>query len=76
MKKDEAKVVDLTSAENMEEQDNDEYDYEDEDFGWFTESIKDQTYFAFVNCDRRTIEKGEQVFYCYGKRTNAFLLLK
>jgi hypothetical protein len=38
--------------------------------------MKDRSYFVLVNCDRRTVKQGEQVFYCYGKRSNAFLLLK
>lgn len=33
------------------------------------------TYFTFVNKNRETIEAGDQVFYCYGNRTNKFLLL-
>ena len=35
----------------------------------------DNTYFNFVNKNRKTIEAGEQVFYCYGNRTNKFLLV-
>jgi hypothetical protein len=80
----EPKVVDLTrdTTENDDKQKDGEdsgdmdYDYEDEDFGWFQQSMVDQTYFVLVNCDRRTIKKGEQTYYCYGKRSNAFLLLK
>ena len=33
------------------------------------------TYFCYVNKNRETIEAGDQVFYCYGNRTNKFLLL-
>ena len=55
----------------------DDSDTDDEDFEWFNdEEHKDQTYFALVNCDRRTVKKGEQIYYCYGKRSNLFLLLK
>lgn len=53
-----------------------DYEFEDEDFSWYTEKIKDETYFVMVNCERKTIKKGEQVYYCYGRRSNAFLLLK
>lgn len=35
----------------------------------------DDTYFTFVNKNRKTFETGDQVFYCYGNRTNKFLLI-
>ena len=48
----------------------------DDEFGWFNpEEHLDDTYFHLVNKNRRTVEAGEQVFYCYGNRTNKFLLL-
>ena len=48
----------------------------DEEFDWYEpEAHQDDTYFTFVNKDRKTFEKGDQVFYCYGNRTNKFLLL-
>ena len=57
--------------------DQEDYEVEDEDFSWYDDrKHRDSTYFALVNCDRRTVKQGEQVFYCYGKRSNAFLLLK
>ena len=28
-----------------------------------------------VNCEPKIFKKGEQVLYCYGKRSNGFLLL-
>lgn len=48
----------------------------DEEFGWFdpVEHTND-TYFTFVNKNRKTFMPGEQVFYCYGNRTNKFLLV-
>jgi hypothetical protein len=50
---------------------------DDEDFSWYVDSkMKDETYFVLVNCDRRPLKVGEQAYYCYGKRSNAFLLLK
>lgn len=33
------------------------------------------TYFTYVNKDRRAFEQGDQVFYCYGNRSNKFLLV-
>ena len=48
----------------------------DEEFDWFEPTeMEDQTYFNLVNKNRKTIQPGEQVFYCYGNRTNKFLLL-
>ena len=48
----------------------------DEDFDWFEIDVHtEDTYFNLVNKDRRTVEAGEQIFYCYGNRTNKFLLL-
>ena len=48
----------------------------DEEFDWFDAGQHtDDTYFTFINKNRETIQAGEQVFYCYGNRTNKFLLL-
>ena len=48
----------------------------DEEFDWFNpREHTDDTYFTFINKNRETIEPGDQVFYCYGNRTNKFLLL-
>ena len=52
-----------------------------ENFAWFkgTKEIQakrePETYLAFYNDARRTVLAGEQVFYCYGKRNNHYLLL-
>lgn len=72
------KVEEDSSEEDEEElSDQEDIDAEDEDFKWYNHAkMKDNSYFVFVNCDRRTVKKGEQIFYCYGKRSNAFLLLK
>jgi Ca2+-dependent lipid-binding protein len=68
---------DIDDDEEMSASDQEDYEVEDEDFSWYNDSkLKDSTYFVLVNCDRRTIRKGEQAFYCYGKRSNAFLILK
>ena len=57
--------------------DQEDVEVEDEDFSWYNDKpLKDDTYFVLVNCDRRIQRKGEQAFYCYGKRSNSFLLLK
>lgn len=48
----------------------------DEDFDWFDPELHtEKTYFNFVNKNRKTFEIDDQVFYCYGNRTNKFLLL-
>lgn len=76
---DKAKEDSSEGDEEEEEElsDQEDIDAEDEDFKWYNHAkMKDNSYFVFVNCDRRTVKKGEQVFYCYGKRSNAFLLLK
>jgi len=48
----------------------------DEEFDWFEpEDHNDDTYFHLVNKNRKPFNTGDQVFYCYGNRTNKFLLL-
>ena len=48
----------------------------EEEFKWFDPVREgEQTYFNLINNSRRTIETGEQIYYCYGNRTNKFLLL-
>lgn len=48
----------------------------EESFDWFEkQEHSETTYYSFVNKMRRTIEPGEQIFYCYGNRTNKFLLV-
>jgi len=51
-----------------------------EDFAWFRgqeiqAKREPDTFIAFYNDSRRTALPGEQLFYCYGKRSNHFLLL-
>lgn len=71
-----------SSSEDEEEEeelsDQEDYDAVDEDFKkWYVHDRDvNDSYFVLVNCDRRTVKKGEQAFYCYGKRSNAFLILK
>jgi len=48
----------------------------DEEFDWYEHDVHDEeTYFVFVNHERRTLQPGDEAFYCYGNRTNKFLLL-
>lgn len=47
-----------------------------ESFSWFDlEKHEHETYFAMVNINRRDLNPGEQAFYCYGNRSNRFLLV-
>lgn len=39
------------------------------------EFYRNDTYFTLINNQRVTMKKGEQAWYCYGRRTNAFLLI-
>ena len=46
---------------------------DEENFDWCDLKKKEDnenTYFIFVNNDRRTIQPGEQVFFSYGRRNN------
>ena len=42
-----------------EEFDEIEYNYDEEDFSWYTDVIKDQTYFVMVNCEGRSFNPGD-----------------
>jgi hypothetical protein len=44
-------------------------------FKWLNKKSESDTHFVLVNQDRRTIQAGEQVFYCYGCRSNRYLML-
>ncbi len=49
-----------SSEEEEEPSDQEDIDGEDEDFKWYEhDKMKDNSYFVFVNCDRRTVKKGE-----------------
>ena len=49
---------------------------EDEEFDWYSSDKHDRdSYFCFVNLRRRQLQPGEQAFYCYGNRSNKYLLL-
>jgi hypothetical protein len=50
------------SSEEEEEEPSDQEDIEgeDEDFTWYdSKKHLNDSYFVFVNCDRRTVKKGE-----------------
>jgi len=49
-----------------------------EKFDWMQKlgkkSGEEHTYFTYVNQNRKAMKAGDQAFYCYGDRTNSFLL--
>jgi hypothetical protein len=48
----------------------------DEDFdNWYKRDIDNETYFVLVNNDRKPFKAGDQVYYCYGNRSNRYLLV-
>lgn len=59
----------MTKEYNSSEDEDDE-----ENFAWYND--EDQgTYFVLCTKYKNVYEKGQQVFHCYGRRTNRFLLL-
>lgn len=61
-------------ADSNEESEDDDSD--DHEFSWYNADTHDkETYFTIVNHDRRTMQPGEQAWYCYGNRSNKFLLI-
>lgn len=51
-------------------------DESDEEFGWYKSELHDdEMYIVFCNLQRRTLQPGEQAYYCYGNRSNKFLLM-
>lgn len=48
----------------------------EETFSWYDRSKHEhESYFAMINLNRRDLMPGEQAFYCYGNRSNRFLLI-
>ena len=45
----------------------------EENFSWFQEADPD-TYFCFCTRTRTAISKDEQIYICYGRRSNRYLL--
>lgn len=48
--------------------------YADEEFKWWNYDDK-ETYFVLTTKRKSTYKKGEQIFNCYGRRSNKFLLI-
>jgi hypothetical protein len=51
-----------------------EYDL-NEDFSWITTEVEGEIFYAMGTKFKTCYRKGEQLFNCYGLRTNRFLLL-
>jgi len=51
----------------------DDEDDEEENFAWYDLDDKD-TYFALTTCNKQCYKKDDQVFICYGRRSNWYLL--
>ena len=46
------------------------------EFSWYKSEVHDaDSYFCYVNGQNRTMEVGEQAYYCYGYRSNKFFLI-
>lgn len=48
--------------------------YAEEDFKWWLYDDK-ETYFVLTSKRKSTYKSGEQLFNCYGRRSNKFLLV-
>ena len=59
----------MTEEYNSSEEEDDE-----ENFSWYTDGDRD-TYFVLCTKYKNVYKAGQQVFHCYGRRTNRFLLL-
>ena len=54
----------------------DESDDTEEEFSWFWPVVhENESHVVFLNHRRRTLLPGEQCFYCYGNRSNHYLLI-
>jgi hypothetical protein len=49
-------------------------EFEKEDFDWYSPDMLNETYFCYTNTNRRTMQKGEQAFNCYGNYSNRSLI--
>lgn len=65
--------VHKSDAQNDEEEEEDE-DEDDSDWEWFEDDDNDN-YFIVATHSRLSYKKGDQIFNCYGRRTNRFLLM-
>ena len=67
---------DETSANGSEEEEEeDESEDEDEKFSWYDWNDKENIFFTILTGARNSYEAGSEIFNCYGRRNNRFLLL-
>ena len=66
---DEDEWAKMTQEYNSSEEEDDE-----ENFAWYKPNDK-ETYFVLCTKHKNVYNVGQQVFHCYGRRTNRFLLL-
>ena len=60
--------------QDLKQEEDSSDDEEEEDFSWWHHD-SDHTYYAMTTKYKANYKAGEQVFNCYGRRTNRFLLL-
>jgi len=60
--------------EKLQEYDSSDDDEDEENFGWMQKNDSDN-YLVLATKHKNAYEKGQQVFHCYGRRTNRFLLV-
>ena len=57
----------------VEEYNSEDDDEEEENFAWY--DLRDKnTYFVLNTMNKNTYKKDDQVFHCYGRRSNQYLL--
>mmetsp|Transcript_6064 Transcript_6064/g.5480 ORF Transcript_6064/g.5480 Transcript_6064/m.5480 type:complete len:225 (+) Transcript_6064:1436-2110(+) len=61
-------------AKLTEEYDSSEEEDDEENFSWYKDG-DENSYFVLCTKYKNVYRKGDQVFHCYGRRTNRFLLL-
>lgn len=69
------KIQDETEWAKLVEDVNDDSDEDDEEenFAWYNINDAD-TYFVLTTMTKQVYKKDDQVFHCYGRRTNQYLL--
>ncbi len=64
----------MKKIESQVDPEDSEEDEDPEDFAWWRHDDHDM-YFSMTTKSKSYFSKGTQVFNCYGRRTNRFLLL-
>ena len=57
------------------EAEEEEEESDKEDYGWYDWNDKENIYFTLLTGDTNSYSAGSEIFNCYGRRTNGFLLL-